>query len=209
MDSARILELLAPYLGDERLSAKELEQLAQHLALLQTWNAKTNLTSVRDPEEIVTRHFGESFFAARNLFPDSQAWATLVDVGSGAGFPGIPIAIARAGVQVTLVEAHGKKATFLKEVVRSTDLENVRVAAVRAEAFHETADVVILRAVEHFSDILPISARIVCGSGRLAALISTSQAAEANELMGDEWLVQPTVYLPDSPHQTLWIAQHR
>ena len=93
MEIARIAELLAPFSGGEALAPALLEQLQAYLDLLLHWNARMNLTAVRDPEAIVTRHFGESLFAARVLLRDAgaAACATLADVGSGAGFPGVPM----------------------------------------------------------------------------------------------------------------------
>src|SRR5665811_2599333 len=94
METARIAELLAPFTGGETLPPRLLEALLRYLDLLLRWNARVNLTAVRDPETIVTRHFGESLFAARVLLRgdrEAAAPATLADVGSGAGFPGIPM----------------------------------------------------------------------------------------------------------------------
>ena len=207
MDAARIEELLGPYLGEEKLSSEALERLRLYLELLLRWNGRMNLTAVRDPESIVTRHFGESLFTARILFADAGAKGTLVDVGSGAGFPGLPIAILRPGLAVTLLEAHGKKATFLKEAIRTTGTANAQVGVERAERFSGNADVVTLRAVEDFSSILPISARIVAGSGRLAALVGVAQVAEGKRLLGEFWTFAEPVYFPDSSHRALWIAQ--
>src|SRR3954464_1607646 len=115
MEAARIAELLEPFLrkpngGREELSAAQLEQLSDYLELLLRWNEKTNLTSVREPEEIIKRHFGESLFVAVAL--GGEAPATAIDVGSGAGFPGIPLKIYLPQIAVTLVESQNKKATF-------------------------------------------------------------------------------------------------
>jgi 16S rRNA (guanine527-N7)-methyltransferase len=209
MDSWRMRELLAPYLGEEPLSPTQAGQIVEYLALLQKWNAAMNLTAVRDPEEVVTRHFGESLFTARQLFPDPQAQATVADLGSGAGFPGLPIAIVRPHVFVSLIESHGKKATFLREVKRTLAVKNAVVANIRAEGFAGLTDVVLFRAVEHFEAILPIAARLVNPDGRLAALIGASQVADANRLIGESWSSDPPVYFPDSPLRVLWIAKHR
>src|SRR5690349_10055782 len=105
MEAARIAELLEPFLqkpkgGREELSAAQLRQLSDYLDLLVRWNAKTNLTSVRGPEEIVKRHFGESLFLASAV--RGEAVATAIDVGSGAGFPGIPLKIYAPQIAVTL-----------------------------------------------------------------------------------------------------------
>src|ERR1700688_350933 len=112
-----IADLLTPYLPDP--PATLLPQLSTYLDLLLKWNARTNLTAIRDPEEIVRRHFGESLFAARHLDPDAT---TLLDFGSGAGFPGLPIALLRPEITVTLAESQNKKATFLREAVRTLAL---------------------------------------------------------------------------------------
>src|SRR5271167_4951120 len=117
LSNETISGLLAPYLdgaGSETLY----EQLSAYLDLLLKWNARTNLTAIRDPEEIVRRHFGESLFTAVHL-PAAQ---TLLDFGSGAGFPGLPIALLRPEIKVTLAESQNKKSTFLREAVRTLQL---------------------------------------------------------------------------------------
>ena len=203
VDTARIAELLSPI----ALQPAALEQVSKYLDLLLKWNARMNLTAVREPEQIVMRHFGESLFAAAQLFPGPAEKSTLADVGSGAGFPGVPIAILRPEVHVTLVEAHGKKATFLKEVVRTLALPNVAVAQVRAEDFRESHDVVTMRAVEEFASILPFSALLVKPGGRLACLFGAPQVEEAKALLNSGWSFLPAVYFPGSTQRVLWIAQ--
>jgi hypothetical protein len=88
-------------------------------------------------------------------------------------------------------------------------LANVRVRAERAENIQEHSEVVTLRAVERFSQILPVSARIVAGSGRLAVLLSELQLIEVQGIMGETWAPEPPVYFPDSSRRLLWIARHR
>src|SRR5665213_2921666 len=114
LPETRIAALLAPYLGHHPVAPTLYPQLSKYLDLLLKWNARTNLTAIRDPEEIVRRHFGESLFAARHLDPKT---ATLLDLGSGAGFPGLPIALLCPEIQVTLAESQNKKASFLREAV--------------------------------------------------------------------------------------------
>src|SRR4051795_12349591 len=97
----RIAELLVPFLGPAPLADSELSSIRTYIDLLLKWNAKLNLTAIRDPEEIVTRHFGESLFAARHLL-DSSASSSAIDVGSGAGFPGLPLQIWAPGLKLTL-----------------------------------------------------------------------------------------------------------
>lgn len=163
MDCSRISSLLTPFL-DAPLAPAQLEALAAYLDLLLRWNTRVNLTAVRDAESIVTRHFGESLFAAgRLLEPGSGVALRAFDVGSGAGFPGLPLKIFCPGVRLTLIESQHKKAAFLKEVIRALRLENTDVFTGRAEDYPEagTGDLVTLRAVEHFERILPIAARLL------------------------------------------------
>jgi 16S rRNA (guanine527-N7)-methyltransferase len=189
----RIAELLAPYLATP-LSDAQLSQLAAYLEILHRWNARMNLTAVRDPEQMVTRHFGESLFAAQALFPRSlESGTRLIDIGSGAGFPGLPIKIWAPNVAATLIESQSRKATFLKEVVRALELEDISVVSIRAEEFVPNPEalrpklVVTLRAVEKFDRILPVAARLAT-PGRLALLIGSLQVDTARQLLpGFSW----------------------
>jgi 16S rRNA (guanine(527)-N(7))-methyltransferase RsmG len=124
------------------LTPDQLNQLERHYTLLNAWNASINLTRITDIEESVEYHYCESIFAGRSLPPGPL---TIADVGSGAGFPGIPLAIVRPECQVTLIESHQRKSVFLREAAR--ELKNVRVVAKRAEAVPETFDFVVSRAV--------------------------------------------------------------
>ena len=195
MDAHRIAELLQPFLGlandgsanDQRLTTNDLLNISTYIDLLLRWNARINLTAIRNEEEIVTRHFGESLFAARHLFPrvaraPSPAKIRLIDIGSGAGFPGLPIKIWAPEIDLTLIESNQKKATFLREIARQVTLTDINIFSGRAEDFPNTAEVVTLRAVERFESILPIAARLVAPAGRLALLISQAQLAQAHEL---------------------------
>jgi 16S rRNA (guanine527-N7)-methyltransferase len=206
MRPARIAELLEPFLqapaatnpchsepakaGEEPafLSPAQLQSISTYIDILTRWNARVNLTAIRDPDQIVTRHFGEGFFAARYLFPGSlygtaerssvsQGRKTSVaDVGSGAGFPGLPIKLWAPHVSLTLIESNQKKATFLREVVRALTLADIDITTSRAEALASgTFDLVTLRAVENFAAILPVAANLLAPAGRLALLIGTSQ----------------------------------
>jgi 16S rRNA (guanine527-N7)-methyltransferase len=190
METARIAELLAPFTGGETLPPRLLEALQRYLDLLLRWNARVNLTAVRDPEKIVTRHFGESLFAARVLLRGRDAAAaasTLVDVGSGAGFPGVPMKLFAPQLGLTLIEAHNKRAVFLREVVRSLELDRTEVFGGRAEHWAKTADLVTLRAVEQFERALPVAAKLVAEGGRLGLLIGAGQVLTAQEVLGKSW----------------------
>lgn len=149
LSEAALAVLLKPYIA---APAGILPGLSEYLDLLLKWNARTNLTAIREPEEMVRRHFGESLFAARHL----GACSTLLDLGSGAGFPGLPIALLRPEIHVTLAESQGKKAMFLREVVRTLNMSNVEVWAGRAEAMpaERRFHTVTLRAVDNMAAAL-------------------------------------------------------
>jgi 16S rRNA (guanine527-N7)-methyltransferase len=185
MTEGRIRELLKPFLGPASLSTNQIDLLSTHLDLLLKWNSKINLTAVREPEEIVTRHFGESFFAARQLFPGSDLPSTAMDIGSGAGFPGLPFKIWSPTLELTLIEANQKKAVFLRELVRALALPQVSVLALRAETVQDRADLVSLRAVERFEKTLPIAQQLLKPAGRIALLIGSGQCEAAMSLLPD------------------------
>jgi 16S rRNA (guanine527-N7)-methyltransferase len=211
MQADRIAELLAPFLGTLPANDALYRNISTYIYILLRWNARINLTAIRDPEQIVARHFGESLFAARHLFPSSSSVPALseaegssvppvvqaldschlADLGSGAGFPGLPIKLWAPHIALTLIESNHKKATFLREVTRALTLTDVNILNVRAEQlFHQPPaqtttdasqlstqifDVVTLRAVEHFEGVLTIAANLVAPAGRLVVLIGASQ----------------------------------
>jgi 16S rRNA (guanine527-N7)-methyltransferase len=232
MDTARIAELLKPFLelaNHQRLTTDDLLNISTYIDLLLRWNVRINLTAVRQPEEIVTRHFGESLFAARHLFPagttlgqlpepalsevegvvqaeQSSASTRLIDIGSGAGFPGLPIKIWAPEIDVTLIESNQKRATFLREVTRRLTLTNINVFAGRAEAYpNPPADVVTLRAVEHFEKVIPIATSLVAPGGRLALLIGQAQLEQTHNL-APELIWTPPISIPLSASRVLAIS---
>ena len=210
MDPARIAELLRPFIGDTVLPPAILEQLQLFLELLLRWNARINLTAVRAPEQIVTRHFGESLFAAGILFPPGRVTGTctLADVGSGAGFPGIPSKLWAPHIELTLIESQNKKATFLREVLRRLKFDNAHVFGGRAEDWGNHADVVTFRAVERFETALPVAARLVRPGGRLCLSIGSSQLKTARKLLGESWIWDGPHPVPQSMERVVAIA-HR
>jgi 16S rRNA (guanine527-N7)-methyltransferase len=228
VSSMDIAALLDPYISS--LTTSQVEQVSTYLGILLRWNAKTNLTAIRDPEQIVRRHFGESFFLARQLFPivitseardplsafklpAYQLTNLLSDLGSGAGFPGIPLKIAVPDLTLTLVEAHHTKAVFLREVLRALHLE-AEVKNVRAETLPPgSASLVTLRAVEKFDSILPTAARLVSRSSDpvggvhgLALLISSAQIARAREILPN-WRFQPQIPIPNSENRVIQLVE--
>ena len=206
MENSRIAELLGPFVATTDICPEFLDRLRLYLELLLKWNARVNLTAVRDPEQIVTRHFGESLFAARTLFAASSEANTLADVGSGAGFPGIPIKLWETRIRLTLIESQNKKATFLREVIRTLHLEGTDVFCNRAEQWGQRAEVVTLRAVEKFESVLPIAAGLVAREGRLCLLIGAKQISTAQQLLGEEWQWHSPAAIPHSEDRVVAIA---
>ena len=183
METVAIGRLLQPY---ATLTDAQLALIATYIDLLLKWNARVNLTAVRNPEEMVTRHFGESFFAACQLVPPDWK-GTVIDVGSGAGFPGVPIAMWAPGAEVTLIESTGKKAAFLNEVLYALELKNARVVNQRAEVFAGRAELVTMRAVEKFERALQTASGLVASGGRISVMIGASQVPVARRTEGVEW----------------------
>ena len=210
MDLARISALLLPFL-DRALPEVQLQQISTYIDLLLRWNARINLTAIRDSEQIVTRHFGESLFLARHLFPETgstPAGTRVLDIGSGAGFPGIPMKLWAATLSLTLVESNHKRAAFLREVIRALTLTDINVITARAETLtpaHPPAGVVTLRAVERFDTILPVAASLVAPTGRLALLISSPQLPDLETLLPNlRW--EAPIPIPQSDSRVLSIS---
>ncbi|MCY7313172.1 MAG: 16S rRNA (guanine(527)-N(7))-methyltransferase RsmG [Pseudoxanthomonas sp.] len=149
--------------------------LLAYLALLDRWNRTYNLTAIRDPREMVTRHLLDSL--AMQAFVED---GSLADLGTGPGLPGIPLAIARPGLQVTLVESNGKKARFLREALRTLGLGNARVAESRAEALDEPGayDAITARALDDLAGIIRVGGHLLRPGGRLLAMKGVRPDAE-------------------------------
>src|SRR6266702_5710051 len=136
------------------LNEQQVLQIQQYTKILWTWNDKVNLTAIRDPLEILHRHFCESMFAGISV-PIEHG--RLADVGSGGGFPGLPLKILRPGLQVFLIESNLKKATFLAEVIRELGLRDAQVLVRRYEELGEEIaplDYVCARALGEFPNFL-------------------------------------------------------
>jgi 16S rRNA (guanine527-N7)-methyltransferase len=212
MNTVQVSLLLDPFL-DQPLSQVQLDQISIYIDLLLRWNARINLTAIRKEDEIVTRHFGESFFLARHVFPtnvDRSSPTRAVDIGSGAGFPGLPLKLWAPQVQLTLIESNHKKAAFLREVVRELTLTNVNVITDRAESIagrdDYQAEVVTLRAVENFETVLPIAAEFLAAHGTLALLIGAAQVPSLDTLCGIQW--REPIPIPESRARVLSIGAY-
>jgi 16S rRNA (guanine527-N7)-methyltransferase len=156
---AEILERkLRPWLT---LNQNQMARLYEHYQLLERWNKRINLTSIASGEEMVVRHYCESLFFAAQLSNDADS---LVDIGSGAGFPGFPIAIAKPHWAITLVESNQRKAVFLRETARG--VANISVISRRAEEISGTFDWLVSRAV-NLGDVLALVPRLAPKIGLL------------------------------------------
>lgn len=164
---AGVAEALERGLAAMGLDAALAPPLLTYLALLDRWNRTYNLTAIRDPMEMVTRHLLDSLAMQPYL-----EQGTLADLGTGPGLPGIPLAIARPQLQVSLVESNGKKARFMREAVRQLGLTNARVAESRAEALAEPGayDNLTARAMDTLAGIIAVGGHLLRPGGRLLAM---------------------------------------
>jgi 16S rRNA (guanine527-N7)-methyltransferase len=224
VEPSRIAELVNPYMVGLDLPPAIYGRLNAYLDLLLRWNARTNLTAIRDPEAIVTRHFGESLFAAKVLLEHvlqvpaalgvwrqpaaglhGMSDATLTDLGSGAGFPGLPIKLAIPDLRVTLIESQNKKATFLKEVIRALKLGGIEVYSGRGETWEKTADVVTMRAVEKFGDTVAVARKLLAPGGSLCLLTTLAGSSKIRNL--PEFVSPVQLPLPGSTDSVVWVGK--
>jgi 16S rRNA (guanine527-N7)-methyltransferase len=178
-------------------------QFYVYLELLLRWNRSLNLTAVREPEQIIRRHFVECTFVAQHLPRDI---ASLLDYGSGAGLPGIPIAIFRPEIRVTLAEAQGKKAAFLREALRVLGL-NGEVYDGRVETMPEQCrfDAVSMRAVEKMELAIPIAVERL---KRYLILLTTERSAPTYRELTPELTWLEHIPLPNTQQMILAIGEH-
>jgi len=185
------------------LSPGVLSELYRHYELLVRWNKTLNLTSIAGLEEAVERHYCESLFLGGH-FPEAPV--SVLDVGSGAGFPGVPMAILRPDCRFTLAESHQRKAVFLREATRH--LSNVCIAACRAEEVAGAFDWVVARAVR-WPDVLKVASRPTQGAGRPAVglLLGQDDAEEVTRSPQFAW--REPVPLPWGQRRVLVLGQGR
>lgn len=200
--AARLKELLEGA-GLDPLKSGAADRFADYCALLSRWNARINLTAVRDQEGILSRHFVESIAAARAL---PFGIATLLDFGSGAGLPGIPIALCRPEIAVTLAESQGKKAAFLREAVRSLDL-SIKVHSARAESLAARFDCVALRAVDRMTLAVQAASRLLVPGGWLALMTTEGASESLRESHGQQFSWMTPLPLPGSDRRVFVLGR--
>jgi len=197
-------------LGEFQLSPSEQQILyiQQYMSLLLTWNDKINLTAIRDPLEILHRHFCECMFAATAVPVEN---GRLADVGSGAGFPGIPLKIIRPELQVFLVESNMKKATFLAEVLRNIELPDTKVLVSRYEELGEELsplDFVCSRALGDFAPFLTWAASQTVAAKQVILWIGGRDLEQVQKASSD-WDWREPIAVPNSLRRYLLVGSRK
>jgi 16S rRNA (guanine527-N7)-methyltransferase len=180
------------------------EQVRSYIELLLQWNQKISFTTVAAPLEIVRFHFGESLFAASAVPIRS---GRLADVGSGAGFPGIPLRMLVPQLELTLIESNFKKAAFLSEVVRALQLDRVHVVRGRMDALDlgtPPFDFITARALGQHDDLLSWSKSHLAGGGKVVLWIGEDDAESISK--NSDWNWQEPVRIPGSKRRCLLIG---
>jgi 16S rRNA (guanine527-N7)-methyltransferase len=202
ISQAQIEDAFRPY--GIAYSQQLVESIRIYVELLLKWNRTVSLTTVTDLDAILRFHFGESLFALRMLPVEK---GRLADVGTGAGFPGLPLAIASPNLQVTLIESNAKKSAFLNEVVRALALQNATVVRSRMEEFRETEeclDIVTSRALGQFTGFLRWSRRSLRSNGRVLLWVGERDAAVISSDKDFTW--EAPISIPGSTRRVILIG---
>jgi 16S rRNA (guanine527-N7)-methyltransferase len=205
LSDERIELLLRPYGGS--VGAALCEQMRIYISTLLFWNEKISLTTVTDPEQIVRVHFGESFFAAR---VEGIAKGRVADIGTGAGFPGIPIRMVSSEVELTLVEPVAKKTAFLGEVVRKIGISGVSIIRCRMEEMPVVTggfDFVTARALGQYERLLQWAKTRLAENGRVILLIGEGEVERLAKL--PDWQWQNPVRVPETEGKLVFAGINR
>lgn len=201
-------EILRTYLKkiDIELSKKQIEQFYTYMNLLLEWNEKINLTAITEPEEVILKHFVDSLTISAYIKKGSK----LVDMGTGAGFPGIPLKILRDDIEITLVDSLNKRINFLNEVIKELELREISTVHARAEEFgqnkkyREKFDIAISRAVanlstlsEYLVPLVKLEGKIICMKGS-EVKEELENAKNAIKILGGKIEKEESFNLPNS-----------
>ncbi len=165
------------------LEEKQIEQFYSYMELLIEWNEKINLTAIIEPEEIILKHFIDSITISKYINKNAK----LIDIGTGAGFPGIPLKIIRDDIEITLVDSLNKRINFLKEVINNLELKNIEAIHSRAEeigknkVYRETFDYATSRAVANLSTLAEYLIPLVKQNGYVIAMKGANIEEEKNK----------------------------
>lgn len=191
---------------DINLTNKQLNEFYTYMNLLIEWNKNINLTAITEPEEIIKKHFIDSLTISKNIKKDSS----IIDVGTGAGFPGIPLKIVREDINVVLLDALNKRLNFLNEVIKENKLENIETVHFRAEEigknkkYREKYDIATSRAVaqlnilaEYLLPLVKVGGKCICMKGSNVEE-ELKNSKKAINLLGGEIEKIEEFILPDS-----------
>src|SRR5213082_2944884 len=182
-------------------------QIQRYIKILLAWNDKVNLTAIRDPLEILYRHFCESMFAGISVPIES---GRLADAGTGAGFPGLPLKILRPGLQVFLIESNLKKATFLAEVIRELGLREAQVLVRRYEELGEEIaplDYVCSRALGEYTKFLDWAHSGALAAKEVVLWISANDLEEVQKIQTWEW--REPIPVPNSLRRLILVGTRK
>jgi 16S rRNA (guanine527-N7)-methyltransferase len=203
LSAGQIHASLAPF--GAKLSDEQIEAFSAYLDLLIYWNRTVNLTATDDPEEIVGRHFGESIFP---LSVVAMSHGRLADVGSGAGFPGLPLRIASTGLDVLLMEPNHKKCAFLAEVAGELELGGVSIARSRYEEYRSVGtrfDFVVSRALGNYKTLLRWARNVLEDEGKVILWLGAEDSVSVSKSHDWEWDVP--VLIPGSRRRVVLVGR--
>ena len=161
--------------------------LVEYLQLLAKWNRAYNLTAVRDPKQMVTRHILDSLSIAKYIQGDY-----VLDIGSGAGLPGIPLALCLPDCDFTLLDSNGKKTRFMTQAIKDLGIDNVTVAKARVEEYEPAVlyDTIVARAFSSIANLVRESVHLCKPDGQILAMKGTYPVAELDEVPGADKIVE-------------------
>lgn len=185
MQKEKFIEIMQEKLRklEIHFSMEQTEQFFEYMKLLIKWNEKINLTAITEPEEIITKHFIDSLTILKYIKNDYK----VVDVGTGAGFPGIPLCIMNPTIKMTLVDSLNKRLIFLQEVVNKLKLKNIEIVHGRAEElgqnikYRETFDIATSRAVANLSTLSEYLIPLVKINGKIISMKASNAKQEIDE----------------------------
>jgi len=188
------------------LEEEQIEQFYQYEKLLLIWNEKINLTAITEPEEVILKHFVDSLTISKYI----EKGAKLIDMGTGAGFPGIPLKILRDDIEITLADSLNKRINFLNEVIKELNLKNIQTVHTRAEEFgknkkyRESFDIATSRAVANLSTLSEYLIPLVKPNGKVICMKGSEvkeeveMAKKAIEILGGKIEQEESFNLPNS-----------
>lgn len=198
-----IRDVLEPY--GFTPSDKQSALIGTYTGLLQKWNRLVSLTAVTNSIEIVGRHFGESAFLTKVVSVEN---CRLVDIGTGAGFPGLALKIVEPSIQLILIESNKKKGAFLSEVVRTLEFTDVKIRTERFEEIRPSdieANVITARAVGGFKELLRWSQNALVHRGHVALWVGADDSTRISS--NADWIWQPAVRIPESQRRYLLVGR--